>query len=91
MCNAPAQLVGLGDRKGRIAAGFDADLILFDPDADVTVRADMLLHRHPLSPYVGKRLRGAVEATYVRGVLAFDRSTGPVETPLGELIGVRVK
>ena len=86
MCDAPAQLVGLSDRKGRIAAGFDADLVLFDPDADVTVRADMLFHRHSISPYVGRRLRGVVEATYVRGTLAFDRSTGPAETPPGNLV-----
>ena len=86
MCDAPAQLVGLGDRKGRIAPGYDADLVLFDPDAELTVRPEMLLHRHPISPYVGKRLRGVVEATYVRGTLAFDRMTGPTARPLGDLV-----
>lgn len=90
MCAAPARLVGLGARKGRIAPGYDADLVVVDPDADVTVHAGMLFHRHPISPYVGRRLRGAVEAVYVRGVLAFDRSTGPAEIPPGELMGVRV-
>ena len=91
MCDAPARLVGLDGRKGRIAPGCDADLVVFDPDADVTVRADMLLHRHSISPYVGRRLRGTVEATYVRGVLAFDRPSGPSDTPPGRLIGVRVE
>jgi len=86
MCDAPARLVGLDGRKGRIAPGYDADLVVFDPDADVTVSADMLLHRHPISPYVGRRLRGAVEATYLRGALAFDRSTGPSDAPVGQLL-----
>ena len=46
----PAKLVGLADRKGRIARGFDADLIVFDPDASWTVRGEMLHHRHKLTP-----------------------------------------
>jgi allantoinase len=86
MSAAPARLVGLDRRKGRIAPGFDADLVFFDPDAEVIVRADTLLHRHPVTPYLGARLRGTVERTYVRGVLAYDRRTGPVSMPNGELL-----
>lgn len=86
MSTTPARLVRLGERKGRIAAGYDADLVLFDPDGEFTVRADALLHRHPLTPYLGARLRGVVEATYVRGALAFDRRTGPAAAPVGRLL-----
>jgi allantoinase len=86
MSMAPATLVRLGERKGRIAVGYDADLVLFDPDGEFTVRADALLHRHPLTPYLGARLRGTVEATYVRGTLAFDRRTGPAAIPPGQLL-----
>jgi allantoinase len=84
MSAAPARLVGLDHRKGRIAEGFDADLVFFDPDGELTVRADALLHRHPVTPYLGARLRGTVERTYVRGALTYDRRTGPVATPHGE-------
>ena len=86
MSAAPARLARLGERKGRIAAGYDADLVVFDPDAELTVTADMLLHRHPVTPYLGARLRGTVEATYVRGALAYDRRHGPALTPVGRLL-----
>ena len=86
MSIAPAALAGLESRKGAIAPGYDADLVLFDPDGELDVRADMLLHRHPVTPYLGASLRGTVEATYVRGVRAYDRRTGPAETPPGELL-----
>ena len=86
MSGAPATLVGLEARKGRIAPGYDADLVLFDPDEAFVVREDMLLHRHPVTPYLGARLRGTVEATYVRGALVYDRATGPAATPSGQLL-----
>ena len=86
MSTAPARLVGLQDRKGAIAVGRDADIVLFNPTAERTVTADTLLHRHSLTPYLGARLQGVVEATYVRGTLAFDRRRGPTTAPHGRLL-----
>lgn len=86
MSTAPAALAGLETRKGAIAPGYDADLVLFDPDRVFEVRADMLLHRHTMTPYLGVSLRGVVEASYVRGVRAYDRGTGPADIPPGELL-----
>jgi allantoinase len=86
MSAAPARLAGLDGRKGRIAAGYDADLVLWDPDAEWTVRAERLLHRHKLTPYLGRRLVGSVVATYVRGELAYSRLEGPASVPGGRLI-----
>ena len=42
----PAKLVGLADRKGAIVTSHDADLVVFDPDAEFTVAEEMLHHRH---------------------------------------------
>ena len=67
MAAGPATLAGMADRAGAIAPGRDANLVVFDPDAEFTVRADQLHFRHPVSPYVGAPLRGVVEATYLRG------------------------
>ena len=65
--SAPARLVGLEDRKGAIVAGFDADLVVFDPDAEWTVRGQELEHRHPQTAYEGMGLRGRIVRTYVAG------------------------
>lgn len=86
MSAAPALLAGLEGRKGAIAPGCDADLVLFDPDGALEANAGMLLHRHAVTPYLGVTLRGTVEATYVRGALAFDRRSGPAPTPQGDLL-----
>jgi allantoinase len=67
MASAPARLAGLEGRKGAIAAGCDADFAVFDPDAEWTVTADDLHFRHKLSPYLGARLRGRVQETWLRG------------------------
>jgi allantoinase len=71
MAEAPAQLAGCGARKGRIAAGYDADFVVFDPEAEFTVTEDRLHHRHAVSPYMGEKLRGLVKRTYLRGQLVF--------------------
>jgi allantoinase len=63
----PARLAGLERRKGSIAPGYDADLLVWDPDARITVDAAALYHRHPVTPYHGARLRGRVKTTFLRG------------------------
>jgi allantoinase len=67
MAAGPARLVGLAD-KGRIAVGADADLVAFAPDEQFTVDPAALAHRHPVSPYAGRRLTGVVHRTWLRGV-----------------------
>jgi allantoinase len=73
MSEQPAKLAGLAHRKGAIKIGNDADLVVFDPDATTTVDATRLEHRHPITPYHGKDLRGAVRTTFLRGAKIFDR------------------
>lgn len=71
LSSAPARLAGLSGRKGRIAPGYDADLVIFEPDAEFVVDADRLHDRHRLTPYEGRTLRGEALRTYVRGRLVF--------------------
>lgn len=66
---APARLAGLASRKGAVAPGHDADLVVWEPDAAFTVRPACTYHRHKVSPYEGRRLYGVVERTYLRGRL----------------------
>jgi allantoinase len=67
MADGPARLAGCGSRKGRIATGCDADLVVFDPEAEFTVTKERTHQRHAVSPYLGERLRGVVNGIYLRG------------------------
>lgn len=71
MAAEPARLAGCGKRKGRIAEGYDADFVVFDPDCEFVVTEDRLHCRHPVSPYLGETLRGVVKATYLRGKVIY--------------------
>jgi allantoinase len=85
MAGAPARLSGLASRKGRIAPGYDADLVAFDPDATFEVAATAIEHRHKLTPYLGRQLHGVVRQTWVRGRRVF--SAGGFEgSPRGALL-----
>jgi allantoinase len=71
MAEGPARLAGCAARKGQIAAGYDADLVVFDQDATFQVTPVRLHYRYPQSPYLGENLRGVVKATYLRGQCVF--------------------
>jgi allantoinase len=78
LCSAPAKLVGLEGRKGLIAEGYDADLVIWNPEKQFRVEANGLQHRHKLTPYQDRVLDGVVEKTFLRGRKIYDN---------GEFIG----
>lgn len=82
MAEAPAKLAGCQNRKGRIAAGYHADFVVFDPENEFVVSESGLHYRHPVSTYLGEKMRGVVKATYLRGKLVFRDGEFPGE-PLG--------
>ena len=84
VCEGPARLAGLQKRKGTIAAGYDADLVVWDPEALFIVDASKLEHRHAVTPYEGRRLRGRVVKTILRGEVVFD--DGEFASPAGTLL-----
>jgi allantoinase len=87
MAEGPARLAGCHAQKGRIATGYDADLVVFDPEEEFTVTEDRLHHRHAVSPYLGERLRGVVQATYLRGRVVFEAGRFPGEARGAEVRG----
>lgn len=88
MAAAPARLAGLARSKGAIETGLDADLVLWDPEAETAVDPSSLQHRHPITPYAGMRLRGRVRTTLVRGDVVFDDGRF-ADTPRGRVLPSR--
>jgi allantoinase len=72
LCYEPARLVNLDRRKGSIAIGKHADLIIWDPESEFTVTPAMLHHRNKLTPYDGETFSGVVQKTFLRGQKIYD-------------------
>lgn len=82
MCRAlsenPARLYGLFPRKGVIAPGSDADIVVYDPHADHVLRGAELASKAGYTPFEGFRTSGSIRSVYLRGALAVER---------GEVVG----
>ncbi|HVF67336.1 MAG TPA: amidohydrolase family protein, partial [Pyrinomonadaceae bacterium] len=85
LASEPAKLAGLAARKGSISLGRDADFVVFDPEAEFLVTPETNEHRHKLTPYEGRALKGDVVATFLRGEKIYERGRF-AEKPSGELL-----
>lgn len=72
-CASPARMFGLYPKKGTIAPGADADLVIYDPHAEQTISADTHHMNVDYSAYEGKRVTGQVETVLSRGELVIDQ------------------
>ena len=71
VASGPAEIFGLS-RKGRLDVGADADFVVFDPDAEWTVRDDATHYAVGWSPYHGQHVRGRVLSTWLGGRCVYD-------------------
>lgn len=73
MCKAlsenPAKLYGMFPRKGIIAPGADADIVVYDPQADHILRAEDMVSRAGYTPYEGFVTHGSISQVWLRGRL----------------------
>jgi allantoinase len=85
MSQRPAQLAGLQHRKGLLKPGYDADLVIWNPEATFTVEPSIVHHKHKLTPYNGRVLYGVVEMVFVRGQKVYEKGQFSAQ-PLGQLL-----
>lgn len=84
-CTTPAALMGL-DQKGHIAPGYDADLVIFDPNKEVTLSTDFLHETVDWTPYDGLQLGGWPKTTLCRGQVIVDDGQLQVEKGYGRFL-----
>ena len=82
----PAQLANLGRKKGRLAAGYDADIVVWGPEQDADTSREALQHKHKETPYNGMRMQGRVLATFVGGSQVFGEQQGVAPAACGAVI-----
>jgi allantoinase len=85
LCTSPARQVSFETRKGAIAVGKDADVVIWNPDEQFTVTPATLHHRHKLTPYAGEGLSGVVQQTFLRGRRVYEGGH-LVDRPAGHML-----
>jgi allantoinase len=63
---------GLDGKKGKLASGYDADVMIWEPESSFILTESMIEHRHKVCPYTGLTLFGVVKKTIVGGIEVFD-------------------
>ena len=69
---SPAKIFGLFPRKGTIAPGSDADIVVFDPNRTITLAARTLHMKVDYNPYEGRQVTGATDTVLSRGRLVIE-------------------
>ena len=72
---SPAKLFGLFPKKGTIAPGSDADIVIFDPEAETTLSHKTLHMNVDYNPYEGRRVRGVSETVLSRGEVIIENGS----------------
>ena len=70
---SPAKLFGLFPKKGTIAPGSDADIVVFDPEAETVLSAESLHMNVDYNPYEGRRVKGVTETVLSRGEVVVEK------------------
>ena len=67
----PAKFLQVENKKGKLAVGYDADIVVWNPDEKFEVKPKEILHRYDYSPYNGQQLFGTVRHTIVNGEMVY--------------------
>jgi dihydropyrimidinase len=86
LCTSPAKLFGLYPRKGTLAVGSDADVVVFDPDKKLTISASTHHSRSDYNLYEGTEVEGSPEVVLLRGHVVVENDTLVAEPGSGQFI-----
>ena len=75
LCANPSKIRGRETSKGKIKKGYDADLIVWDAESSFIITEEVILHKHKITPYLGEKLFGVIEQTYLAGEKVYDKGT----------------
>ena len=67
MSENPAKLFGIWPRKGSIMVGSDGDVVVVDPNKETTITKEWIVAKHPITPFIGWKLKGSIKYTILRG------------------------
>jgi allantoinase len=80
-----AKFIGYQQTKGQLKKGYDADIVVWDPEQKFIVEASEIHYRHKISPYIGEELYGVVKQTYVGGKKVFENGNF-ISLPQGKVL-----
>jgi dihydroorotase-like cyclic amidohydrolase len=83
---APAKAYGLYPRKGHLGVGADADIVLVDLEAERVLSDDRVVAKVGWTPFAGRKVRGLVVRTFVRGRLVAEAGAPAVEPGWGRFL-----
>jgi dihydropyrimidinase len=86
LCTNPAKLFGLYPRKGTIAVGSDADMVVFDPERNVTITAANQHSRTDYNLYEGTEVTGTPEVVLLRGNVLVENDELVAEPGIGQFV-----
>lgn len=86
LSEGPARAFGLYGRKGAIDIGFDADLVVLDPERDWEITPESLFYLNPISAFVGRKGKGLPITTIVRGKVVYNNGSRKADFGHGELV-----
>ena len=82
----PAKIFGMYPKKGVVAPGSDADLVIFDPHGETLITAATQHQNVDYTPYEGFCLHGAIRSVYLRGALLYTGGEFLSDDPVGKYI-----
>ncbi|XP_055607128.1 allantoinase [Uranotaenia lowii] len=85
LCSEPAKMCGINRTKGSLEVGFDGDICVWDPEDTFTVTQDIIEFANKANPYMDKKLRGVVHASFLRGSPIY-RQTEKFRAPMGNIL-----